>query len=49
MNMLNFFTFEPVGKSLHVCPVTNLFERVVFVSGDTVLGAMKVDARGAVQ
>ena len=33
----------------HVCPVTNLFDRVVFVRGDTVLGAVKVDARGAVQ
>jgi D-serine deaminase-like pyridoxal phosphate-dependent protein len=33
----------------HVCPVTNLFDRVVFVRGDEVLGAVKVDARGAVQ
>lgn len=33
----------------HVCPVTNLYERVVFVRGDGVLGAVKVDARGAVQ
>jgi hypothetical protein len=49
MNILDFFSFEPVGKSLRVCPVTNMFERVVFVSGGTVLGAMKVDARGAVQ
>lgn len=49
MNILDFFSFEPIGKSLHVCPATNLFDRVVFVSGDTVLGAMKVDARGAVQ
>ncbi len=33
----------------HVCPVTNLFDRVVFVKGDEVLGAVRVDARGAVQ
>lgn len=33
----------------HVCPVTNLFDRVVFIRGDSVLGAVKVDARGAVQ
>ena len=33
----------------HVCPVTNLYEKVVFVSGDEVLGAVKVDARGTVQ
>lgn len=33
----------------HVCPVTNLFDRVVMVRGDRVLGSVKVDARGAVQ
>jgi D-serine deaminase-like pyridoxal phosphate-dependent protein len=33
----------------HVCPVTNLFDDVVFVRGDDVLGAVKVDARGLVQ
>jgi D-serine deaminase-like pyridoxal phosphate-dependent protein len=33
----------------HVCPVTNLFDKVVFVKGDEVLGAVRVDARGAVQ
>jgi D-serine deaminase-like pyridoxal phosphate-dependent protein len=33
----------------HVCPVTNLFDEVVFVSGSNVLGAVKVDARGLVQ
>ncbi len=33
----------------HVCPVTNLFEEVVFVNGEDVLGAVKVDARGLVQ
>ena len=33
----------------HVCPVTNLFDRVVFVRGNEVLGAVKVDARGTVQ
>ncbi len=33
----------------HVCPVVNLFDKVVFISGDEVLGAVKVDARGAVQ
>jgi len=33
----------------HVCPVTNLFDRVVFVRGNEVLGAVRVDARGTVQ
>ena len=33
----------------HVCPVTNLFDEVVIVRGDSVLGAVKVDARGKVQ
>lgn len=33
----------------HVCPVTNLFDEVVFVRGNKVLGAVKVDARGLVQ
>jgi D-serine deaminase-like pyridoxal phosphate-dependent protein len=33
----------------HVCPVTNLFEKVIFVRGDEVLGAVNVDARGMVQ
>ncbi|HTN95408.1 MAG TPA: hypothetical protein VL101_00405 [Nordella sp.] len=33
----------------HVCPVTNLYDRVVFVRGNEVLGAVKVDARGTVQ
>jgi D-serine deaminase-like pyridoxal phosphate-dependent protein len=33
----------------HVCPVSNLFDKVVFVRGREVLGAVKVDARGAVQ
>ena len=33
----------------HVCPVTNLFNRVVFIRGNDVLGAVKVDARGLVQ
>ena len=33
----------------HVCPVTNLFDRVVFVRGSEVLGAVRVDARGTVQ
>jgi D-serine deaminase-like pyridoxal phosphate-dependent protein len=33
----------------HVCPVTNLFDKVVFIKGSEVLGAVKVDARGAVQ
>ena len=33
----------------HVCPVTNLFDEVVFVRGREVLGAVKVDARGLVQ
>ena len=33
----------------HVCPVNNLFDKVVFVRGSEVLGAVKVDARGKVQ
>jgi D-serine deaminase-like pyridoxal phosphate-dependent protein len=33
----------------HVCPVSNLFDKVIFVRGQTILGAMKVDARGCVQ
>ncbi len=33
----------------HVCPVTNLFDEVVFVSGNDVLGAVRVDARGLVR
>ena len=33
----------------HVCPVSNLFDQVVFVDGDEVLGAVRVDARGQVQ
>ncbi|MCB1378770.1 MAG: alanine racemase [Alphaproteobacteria bacterium] len=33
----------------HVCPVQNLFDRVVFIDGSEVLGAVKVDARGLVQ
>lgn len=32
----------------HVCPVTNLFDKVVFVRGDQVLGGVTVDARGKV-
>jgi D-serine deaminase-like pyridoxal phosphate-dependent protein len=32
----------------HVCPVVNLFDKVVFVRGEEVLGAVKVDARGQV-
>jgi D-serine deaminase-like pyridoxal phosphate-dependent protein len=33
----------------HVCPVMNLFDKVVFIRGKEVLGAVKVDARGRVQ
>ena len=33
----------------HVCPLINLFDRIVFVDGDNVLGAVRVDARGLVQ
>jgi D-serine deaminase-like pyridoxal phosphate-dependent protein len=33
----------------HVCPISNLFNEVVFVRGDEVLGSVKVDARGCVQ
>ena len=33
----------------HACPVSNLFDKVVFVEGEKVLGAVKVDARGMVQ
>lgn len=32
----------------HVCPVSNLFDRVVIIDGDSVLGSVKVDARGTV-
>jgi D-serine deaminase-like pyridoxal phosphate-dependent protein len=32
----------------HVCPVSNLYDRVVLISGGEVLGAVKVDARGTV-
>ncbi|MCB9992111.1 MAG: alanine racemase [Hyphomicrobiaceae bacterium] len=32
----------------HVCPVSNLFDRVVFVRGRTVLGSTRVDGRGKV-
>jgi D-serine deaminase-like pyridoxal phosphate-dependent protein len=32
----------------HVCPVSNLYDRVVLVAGREVLGYVKVDARGAV-
>ena len=33
----------------HICPVINLFDRIVFVDGEEILGAVKVDARGLVQ
>ena len=33
----------------HVCPVSNLFDEVVFVRGKKVLGAARVTARGLVQ
>lgn len=33
----------------HVCPVSNLFDEVILVQGENVLGAVKVDARGTVQ
>lgn len=33
----------------HVCPVSNLFDKVVFVRDGLVLGAVAVDARGKVQ
>jgi D-serine deaminase-like pyridoxal phosphate-dependent protein len=32
----------------HVCPVSNLFDRVVVIDGEEVLGAVRVDARGRV-
>ena len=32
----------------HVCPVSNLFDRVVLIDGESVLGSVKVDARGKV-
>jgi D-serine deaminase-like pyridoxal phosphate-dependent protein len=32
----------------HACPVSNLFDRVVLVSGDRTLGEVPVDARGRV-
>ncbi len=33
----------------HVCPISNLFDKVVFVEGSEILGAVRVDARGLVQ
>ena len=33
----------------HVCPVSNLYDEVVMLRGDEVLGAVRVDARGKVQ
>jgi D-serine deaminase-like pyridoxal phosphate-dependent protein len=33
----------------HVCPVVNLFDKVVFTRGGEILGAVRVDARGRVQ
>lgn len=33
----------------HVCPVTNLFDKVVLVRNTKVIGAVRVDARGTVQ
>ena len=32
----------------HVCPINNLYDKVVFVRGNEVLGAVPVDARGKV-
>jgi D-serine deaminase-like pyridoxal phosphate-dependent protein len=33
----------------HVCPVSNLYDKVIVLDGERVLGAVKVDARGLVQ
>ncbi len=33
----------------HVCPVSNLYDRVVIIDGETVLGSVPVDARGTVR
>jgi D-serine deaminase-like pyridoxal phosphate-dependent protein len=33
----------------HVCPVSNLFDRVAIIRGECVLGLLRVDARGTVQ
>jgi D-serine deaminase-like pyridoxal phosphate-dependent protein len=33
----------------HVCPINNLFDKAVLVRGAEVLGAARVEARGAVQ
>jgi D-serine deaminase-like pyridoxal phosphate-dependent protein len=33
----------------HVCPVSNLFDRVVLIDGDRLVGSAKVDARGMVR
>jgi D-serine deaminase-like pyridoxal phosphate-dependent protein len=43
-----------VGETLrvvmnHTCPVNNLFDRVVFVRGEQIFGAVKIDARGKMQ
>jgi len=47
-------TRPKVGEMLrvtmnHVCPVNNLFDKVIFVRGEKILGAVKIDARGKVQ
>ena len=53
--MIREYTHHPVSRDLvhvtpnHVCPVINLFDKVVVVRGKEVLGAVKVDARGMVQ
>ncbi len=52
---LSVTTVKPkVGDTLritmnHVCPVNNLYDKVVLVRGEKILGAVKVDARGKVQ
>jgi D-serine deaminase-like pyridoxal phosphate-dependent protein len=33
----------------HVCPVSNLFDKVAVIRGGEVLGLARVDARGTVQ
>ena len=43
-----------VGEQLritmnHTCPVNNLFDSVVFIRGEEVLGSLRVDARGKMQ
>jgi D-serine deaminase-like pyridoxal phosphate-dependent protein len=54
LNIENSDVAPRIGEKIrivpnHVCPVSNLFDKVILVRGETVLGAARVDARGKVQ